>query len=110
MRLTHTAWPQAEAPSEDFLRDQLITDGFEPLRWRDAAGMLYQPHSHDHDESLWVIDGEITFGIGGRDYHLGAGDRLMLPAGTVHTARVGQLGCTYFIGQRTGAPANPDGR
>ena len=44
--------------------------------WRDDAGADYQPHAHDHAESLWVIRGEITFGIGDKHYTLFAGDRL----------------------------------
>jgi len=47
-----------------------------------------------------VIQGEITFGIGGDRYTLRAGDRLMLPKGTVHTAYTGAESCLYFIGQK----------
>jgi quercetin dioxygenase-like cupin family protein len=72
------------------------------FRWRDDAGADYQPHAHDHDESLWVIQGEITFGVGGDRYTLRSGDRLMLPKGTVHTAHTGAEGCLSFIGQRPG--------
>ena len=100
MRLERVPWPEAGAPREEILRDRLIAGGFDAFRWRDEPGAVYEPHAHDHHESLWVIAGEITFGIGGRDYRLGPGDRLMLPANTVHTARVGAHGATYFIGQR----------
>ena len=54
----------------------------------------------DHDESLWVVGGEITFGIDGQAHRLGPGDRLMLPAGTIHTAHAGPHGARYLIGQR----------
>ena len=53
-------------------------------------------------QSLWVIQGEITFGVGDECYTLRAGDRLMLPKGTVHTAYTGVEGCLYFIGQKAG--------
>ncbi len=85
---------------EDTLRQQLEDEGFGVCRWRDEAGADYHPHSHDHDESLWILEGEIIFGAAGRELHLRPGDRLMLPKGMVHTTRVGAQGCTYLIGER----------
>jgi quercetin dioxygenase-like cupin family protein len=102
MRLERIPWTDAGPPTEDVLRERLAADGFAPFAWRDPAGADYSPHQHDHDESLWVIEGEITFGVGGKDYRLGPGDRLMLPAGTVHTARAGPAGAHYLIGERGG--------
>jgi quercetin dioxygenase-like cupin family protein len=99
MKLERIPWPEAGAPREQALKERLEADGFESFVWRDAPGSDYQSHSHDHDESLWVIEGEIVFGAGGADYRLGPGDRLMLPKGTVHTARTAR-GATYLIGQR----------
>src|SRR5512143_1518619 len=100
MKLEVVAWNDAAPPTEDLLRQRLTDEGFEVFRWHDVAATDYQPHSHDHDESLWVIDGEMTFGAGGREFHLRAGDRLMLPKGTIHTARAGAHGVTYLIGER----------
>jgi quercetin dioxygenase-like cupin family protein len=100
MKLETVRWAEAGAPEEGVLRARLEKDGFEIFRWSDGPGATYTPHSHDHDESLWVIAGRITFGIAGRDYPLGPGDRLMLPKGTVHTAEVGADGATYLIGQK----------
>jgi quercetin dioxygenase-like cupin family protein len=100
MRLERIPWTEPAPPTEAVLRERLAAEGFDAFAWRDPAGADYAPHSHDHDESLWVITGEITFGAGGRDYRLGPGDRLMLPAGTVHTARAGREGAYYLIGER----------
>ena len=100
MHLERIAWSEAGAPTEPMLRERLKADGFEPWAWRDAPGASYEAHSHDHDESLWVVAGEITFGAGGAEYRLGPGDRLMLPRGTVHTARAGSRGAHYLIGER----------
>jgi quercetin dioxygenase-like cupin family protein len=100
MRLELIPWNGGAQPFEDMLRERLSDEGFQVFRWRDEAGADYQPHSHEHDESLWVLDGEMTFGAGGRAFHLGPGDRLMLPKGTVHTARAGASGVTYLIGER----------
>jgi quercetin dioxygenase-like cupin family protein len=100
MRLEAIPWNGNGPVHVDALQQQLEQEGFSVFRWRDEAGASYEPHSHEHDESLWVIDGELVFGAGGRDHRLRPGDRLMLPRGTVHTARAGANGATYLIGER----------
>ena len=103
MRLEVIPWTAAAAPAEADLKARLAADGFgDPFAWTDAPGVHYSAHSHDHDESIWVVAGNITFGADGRDLRLGPGDRLMLPARTVHTADAGADGATYLIGQRRG--------
>jgi quercetin dioxygenase-like cupin family protein len=100
MRLERIPWDGSGDPSEAVLRRRLEAEGFAVFCWRDQAGATYTAHAHDHDESLWVVDGEITFGAGGGELRLGPGDRLMLPRGTVHTAKAGPHGATYLIGER----------
>ncbi len=100
MRLDRIPWAGPGRPVEAALRATLVREGFEVLGWDDAPGARYAPHSHDHDESLWVVDGVMTFGVGGAELRLEPGDRLMLPAGTVHTAVAGPAGATYLVGQR----------
>jgi quercetin dioxygenase-like cupin family protein len=100
MQLELIPWSETDRPTKNLLKFRLEQEGFSAWLWNDAPGAVYQPHSHDHDESLWVIKGEITFGVAGRDYRLGPGDRLMLPKGTVHAARAGREGATYLIGER----------
>lgn len=82
------------------LRRQLEADGFAVWSWSDPPGCDYPPHTHDHDECLWVLAGEINFGAAGCEFRLRPGDRLMLPQGTVHTARAGAAGATYLIGEQ----------
>jgi len=100
MNLEVIRWRSAAAPAEDALRARLESEGFSVFRWRDAPDAAYSPHSHDHDESLWIVEGGITFGIGRQLYRLEAGDRLMLPRNTVHTATAGSAGATYLIGEK----------
>jgi quercetin dioxygenase-like cupin family protein len=88
-------------PDEATIRRELARDGFEAFSWSDPPGRTYEPHSHDHDESICVLRGAIVFGIAGREYALGPGDRLMLPEGTVHVATAGPDGATYLIGERS---------
>jgi quercetin dioxygenase-like cupin family protein len=100
VKLERIARSETHAVEESALRRQLEREGFSVWSWTDPPGADYQPHSHDHDESLWVVAGEIVFGANGKEFRLEAGDRLMLPKGTVHTARAGSAGATYLIGER----------
>ena len=55
---------------------------------------MYSAHSHGYDKILVAKSGSITFHLVdlGRDVTLNAGERLELPAGTVHAATVGPAG------------------
>jgi quercetin dioxygenase-like cupin family protein len=70
--------------------------------WSNGPGDTYAPHSHGYEKVLYCIDGSITFVLEGtgRRLELTAGDRMVLPAGTVHAAEVGPRGCTCIEGQR----------
>jgi quercetin dioxygenase-like cupin family protein len=48
------------------------------------------------------VDGSITFALEheGKQLQLKPGDRMVLPAGTVHSAVVGPAGCTCIEGHR----------
>jgi quercetin dioxygenase-like cupin family protein len=98
--LEHILWRSDHEPGEPTLRRQLESEGFDVSVWRDPSGRTYEPHSHEWDESLWVLRGRIVFRVAGRDYPLGPGDRLMLPRGIPHAAEAGPEGATYLIGQR----------
>jgi quercetin dioxygenase-like cupin family protein len=100
MELRMVRWAEAATPTEDEVRRRLEGEGYATFTWSDAPDADYQPHAHDHDESIWVVAGEIVFGAAGRDLRLAAGDRLMLPKDTVHTAHAGSAGATYVIGQK----------
>lgn len=101
MRLEVLPWEGDAAPDEKTLRARLARDGFSAFAWTDAPFAHYAEHAHDHDECIWLVAGAITFGAAGRELALAPGDRLMLPAGTRHTADAGPDGATYLIGQRT---------
>jgi quercetin dioxygenase-like cupin family protein len=100
MELRQIPWSDAREPGENALRRRLEAEGYEVHSWHDPADRVYGDHHHEHDESLWLVRGSMLFQIDGRDYALGPGDRLELPAGTLHRARAGPDGATYLIGQR----------
>ena len=100
MKLEHIPWRESDVPGEQALRHTLEEEGFDVVTWRDRCNWSYDPHSHEHDESLWVLRGRIVLRVEGEDIALGPGDRVMLPKEIVHTADVGPDGAVYLIGQK----------
>ena len=70
--------------------------------WSNGPGDRYAPHSHGYEKVLYCVDGSITFVLDAADerLELTPGDRMVLPAGTVHAAEVGPDGCTCIEGRR----------
>jgi quercetin dioxygenase-like cupin family protein len=70
--------------------------------WSNGPGDRYAPHSHGYEKVLYCVDGSITFVLDadGQRLELKAGDRMVMPAGTVHAAEVGPRGCTCIEGKR----------
>ena len=81
----------------------LSKEGYHAFRWHDVPGSVYPKHRHDRDECIWVLKGEIIFGVNGKEYALKTGDRMYLPSMKTHTARVpDEQSVTYLVGQKRG--------
>lgn len=100
MRLEVIRWQEASAPSEAELRERLEREGYSVIAWTDRPNAHYGAHSHERDESIWLVSGRIRFVARGEELALSPGDRLMLPAGTVHVADAGPAGARYLIGEK----------
>jgi quercetin dioxygenase-like cupin family protein len=76
------------------LRERLRTEGLDASEWGNGPGDIYAAHRHDYDKVLVAAHGAITFRLNeiDRDVELRTGDRLELPAGTLHSATVGSDG------------------
>ena len=70
--------------------------------WSNGPNDRYAAHSHPYEKVLYCVAGSITFVLEkeGRRLELKPGERMVLPAGTVHSAIVGPSGCTCIEGQR----------
>jgi quercetin dioxygenase-like cupin family protein len=86
----------------DQLMDKLRGEASGCYSWSNGPGDRYAPHSHSYEKVLYCVLGSIEFGLEneGRKLSLKAGDRMVLPAGTVHSAVVGPGGCTCIEGRR----------
>lgn len=74
----------------------LAEAGLAATSWSNGPRETYAAHRHGYDKVLVVASGSIVFGLSedGRAVELAAGDRLDLPAGTLHDAVVGPDGVT----------------
>jgi len=87
-------WDDEAPPSEPKLRALMTHAGLRPYSWSNAPFDEYAAHSHDYNKVIYVVRGSITFALpnDGLSMEMQAGDRLDLPAGTVHGAKVGSEG------------------
>jgi quercetin dioxygenase-like cupin family protein len=100
----------------DPVATRLTREGLDPGRWSNGPGDRYAAHDHGYDKVIVVERGSIRFGLPatGGTVALDAGDRLELPAGTVHDATVGEGGVTCLeahlpSGSLTGPRRRPSG-
>ena len=92
----------AAAGRFDQLMEKLRAEASGCYSWSNGPGDRYAPHSHGYEKVLYCVEGSIRFQLEneGRTLELEAGDRMVLPPGTVHSAVVGNHGCTCIEGRR----------
>lgn len=93
---THVSEAQAVA--------EIGGEGFAAASQDYAAGRT-EPHRHDYDICLHILDGEFQLGLAdeGVAHSFGPGDRLFVPAGTLHFEDHGPL--RMVVGRRRPAEA-----
>jgi quercetin dioxygenase-like cupin family protein len=120
--------PKDYAPALDIVGEHVTvlasgekTGSYEIFFQRGPEGSGPPPHSHPWDESFFVTQGRIDFGIGAESMTALPGTLVHLPAGTVHWFRFGtgggemvsmtsRLGASRMFADmaRELAPENPD--
>lgn len=81
---------------------QLQAEGFcRTYIWQDGPGAFYPDHTHPVETAHVVLEGEMTLTCNGVSQTCTAGQRAPdVPAGAVHSARMGPRGCRYLIGEK----------
>jgi quercetin dioxygenase-like cupin family protein len=74
------------------LAPHAATQGYEIFLQQGDEGTGPPPHSHDWDESFYVVKGEVEISYDGSSVAATAGTLVHLPAGTVHAFRFGPGG------------------
>jgi len=83
------------------LERQLRDEGFlHTYVWQDGPNAFYSDHTHAMETAHIILDGEMTLSQGGQTRTFRAGERCDVPAGAVHSARMGDGGCRYLIGEK----------
>lgn len=91
-------WNSPESPTKNAIRRLLDDEGLTYYAWGNAPLDTYSAHTHPYNKVLYVSQGSITFYLPqtGQSVTLQPGDRLDLPAGTLHSATVGAQGVECY--------------
>ncbi|MBT3312981.1 MAG: cupin [Anaerolineae bacterium] len=91
-------WTKEKAPTQKALEEILHNEGLSYYLWSNSPNDLYVPHLHTYDKIIYVVHGLITFILPDEDQKLTlhSGDRLELPANTIHSAAVSSQGVACF--------------
>lgn len=83
------------------LSRQLEQEGFgHTYVWQDRPNAYYPDHTHNAETAHIVLSGQMTLSMYGREVTYQAGERCDVPAGAVHSAKMGPKGCRYLVGER----------
>jgi mannose-6-phosphate isomerase-like protein (cupin superfamily) len=87
--------------NESEFRKQLLAEGFShTFVWQDGPDAFYPDHAHAELTAHIILSGEMTLSMDGDSKTYCAGERCDVPAGTVHSARMGSDGCRYLVGEK----------
>ena len=87
--------------SENELAAELRAEGFgHTFVWQDRPNAFYNDHTHATLTAHIILDGKMTLTTGGATTTYRAGERCDVPAGAVHSAKMGPSGCRYLIGEK----------
>jgi mannose-6-phosphate isomerase-like protein (cupin superfamily) len=80
--------------NEKELTQRLRAEGFgHTFVWQDGPDAFYPDHPHASETAHIILAGEMTLTMDGRTATYRAGERCDVPAGTMHSARMGPQGC-----------------
>ena len=92
---------QSMALDQKSLERGLHQEGFlHTYVWQDGPNAFYPDHTHASETAHIILDGAMTLTQGGATHTYGVGERCDVPAGAVHSAKIGPCACRYLIGQK----------
>lgn len=95
-------WDASQPPEEAEIYARFHSEGLVPYAWSNAPDEVYSAHAHDYAKVIYVLRGSITWILPEQDqeFETRQGDRLDLPAGVKHAARVGPEGVSCLEAHR----------
>lgn len=86
--------------SEIELLQLVREDGFDPYKITDGPGYVYQPHSHPETKEIVCLKGSMVVEVENHKFPFNPGDKIVIPGGVIHSAIVGERGCTYLWSEK----------
>jgi quercetin dioxygenase-like cupin family protein len=75
--------------------------GFSCDLWVDTPGQSWEDFTHETDEIVTVLEGNMEFEVEGKVYHPKVGEELIIPARAVHSARnIGKTTARWLYGYK----------
>jgi quercetin dioxygenase-like cupin family protein len=85
---------------EQEIMKKLREEGFSQTYVReDSPNASYPEHTHLTETAHVILRGELTLQMAGETKTFREGERCDVPAGAVHSAKMGSHGCRYVIGE-----------
>jgi quercetin dioxygenase-like cupin family protein len=81
-------WTKAKKPTLEELRAHLASLGLESELYADRPGTKYARHKHPFDDFVLIVKGKMKIATETGEWLLKPGDRIDLPANTIHTAEM----------------------
>jgi quercetin dioxygenase-like cupin family protein len=86
--------------SQEEIAEMVREEGFNPVLFNDDPGYVYKEHQHPQRKLLAFLKGSMKVKVKGETFNCHAGDRVLVPGNTPHTAKVGRAGCTFFWSEK----------
>jgi quercetin dioxygenase-like cupin family protein len=87
--------------NEKEIMKKLREEGFsQTYVWEDWPNASYPEHTHTTETAHVILKGELSLKMGEETKTFREGERCDVPAGAVHSAKMGSRGCRYVIGER----------
>lgn len=81
-------------------KEKLASAGFKHIfDWRDAPRTIYPEHAHRDKVAFYIVKGSINMNINGEPCTFKVGDYCDMQPGVKHSAKVGDEGCTFVVGE-----------
>jgi quercetin dioxygenase-like cupin family protein len=81
-------WQKKTKPAQTELTKSLEAEGLECALYTDAPGTKYGRHKHDFDDFIVIVSGQMKISVDTHEWVMKPGDRLDLPANTIHWAEM----------------------
>jgi len=75
-------------PTEANMRRRIESEGYSVSRYDYPPGTYFPNHSHSFDKKDAIVSGHFRIRADGREFVMGPGDILVVPAGMIHSAEV----------------------